>query len=147
MKNLSIKQCAWRVVIVLLMLGHTFYRATLLFETQSWWLAGARILFDLIAVGFITESMFTHRFTPRSLPYYLSYMKGKDSALVAAFKYVGLFSAMLFGISGFIYALTKDDPDTRFIDILIPTSLIVAMVAIIAAVAGYIKCCVVKENE
>lgn len=134
------------MVVVLLMLGHTYYRATLLLEQQSWWLAGARILFDLLAIGVITHGMFTHRFVPRSPSYFMAYMKGNDSTLVAVLKYVGLFLAMLLGMSGLIYALAKDDPDTRFIDILMPTSLVVLLVAIIIAIVGYIKCCIVKEE-
>lgn len=147
MKRLSIKQIAWRVVVAILLFGYLAYRATVLFEMKSMWAATLRIIFDFVVCCVMIYNMFIKRWELRSFSYYLAYMKGKDSTMMAMFKYIGMFFGATFGFSCIIYRLEKDVPGTSFLSVLIPISLVVVCVAMVIAITGYIKCCEIKENN
>lgn len=155
MSRYNFKQIAWRVIVALILLALLIDRAMMLLEMSNWVKASLRIAIDTIVYGSIVYNMFTHTLVPRSFSYFMNYMRDKDSALVAVTKYVGLLLAMLFGISGLIYFLDKsqieqietDIPATHFIDILIPTAMIVGGLAVFILFIAYIKCCAVSQKE
>lgn len=152
MNRYNFKQIAWRVIVALILLALLIDRAMMLLEMSNWVKASLRIAIDTIVYGSIVYNMFTHTLVPRSFSYFMNFLRDKDSALVAVIKYVGLLLAMLFGISGFIYYLDKsqieqietDIPATHFIDIFIPTAIIVGGLAVFILFIAYIKCCAVK---
>lgn len=155
MSRYNFKQIAWRVIVALILLALLIDRAMMLLEMSSWVKASLRIAIDTIVYGSIVYNMFTHTLVPRSFSYFMNYMRDKDSTLVAVTKYVGMWLAALFGISGFIYYLDKsqieqietDIPATHFIDILIPTAMIVGGLAVFILFIAYIKCCAVSQKE
>lgn len=155
MNRYNFKQIAWRVIVALILLAYLIYRAKMLLEMGPWGKASLRIIIDAIVYCAIVYNMFTHTLAPRSFSYYMSYIRGKDSTLVAVTKYVGMLLAMLFGISGLIYYLDKsqieqietDIPATHFIDILIPTAMIIGVLAVFILFIAYIKCCAVSQKE
>lgn len=155
MSRYNFKQIAWRVIVALILLALLIDRAMMLLEMSSWVKASLRIAIDTIVYGSIVYNMFTHTLVPRSFSYFMNYLRDKDSALVAVTKYVGMWLAALFGISGFIYYLDKsqieqietDIPATHFIDILIPTAMIVGGLAVFILFIAYIKCCAVSQKE
>lgn len=155
MSRYNFKQIAWRVIVALILLALLMDRAMMLLEMSSWVKASLRIAIDTIVYGSIVYNMFTHTLVPRSFSYFMNYMRDKDSTLVAVTKYVGMWLAALFGISGFIYYLDKsqieqietDIPATHFIDILIPTAMIVGGLAVFILFIAYIKCCAVSQKE
>ncbi|MDO4194663.1 MAG: hypothetical protein Q4D33_00765 [Prevotellaceae bacterium] len=152
MSRYNFKQIAWRVIVALILLALLIDRAMMLLEMSNWVKASLRIAIDTIVYGSIVYNMFTHTLVPRSFSYFMNYLRDKDSTLVAVTKYVGLLLAMLFGISGFIYYLDKsqieqietDIPATHFIDIFIPTAIMVGGLAVFVLFFAYIKCCAVK---
>lgn len=155
MSRYNFKQIAWRVIVALILLALLIDRAMMLLEMSSWVKASLRIAIDTIVYGSIVYNMFTHTLVPRSFSYFMNYLRDKDSALVAVTKYVGMWLAALFGISGLIYFLDKsqieqietDIPATHFIDILIPTAMIVGGLAVFILFIAYIKCCAVSQKE
>lgn len=152
MNRYNFKQIAWRVIVALILLALLIDRAMMLLEMSNWVRASLRIAIDTIVYGSIVYNMFTHTLVPRSFSYFMNYLRDKDSALVAVTKFVGLLLAMLFGISGFIYYLDKsqieqiepDIPATHFIDIFIPTAIMVGGLGVFILFIAYIKCCAVK---
>lgn len=152
MSRYNFKQIAWRVIVALILLALLIDRAMMLLEMSNWVKASLRIAIDTIVYGSIVYNMFTHTLVPRSFSYFMNYMRDKDSTLVAVTKFVGLLLAMLFGISGLIYFLDKsqieqietDIPATHFIDIFIPTAIMVGVLAVVVLFFAYIKCCAVK---
>lgn len=154
MNRYNFKQIAWRVIVALILLALLIDRAMMLLEMSNWVKASLRIAIDTIVYGSIVYNMFTHVLVPRSFSYFMNFLRDKDSALVAVTKYVGLLLAMLFGISGFIYYLDKsqieqietDIPATHFIDIFIPTAMIIGVLAVFVLFIAYIKCCAVKVS-
>lgn len=155
MSRYNFKQIAWRVIVALILLALLIDRAMMLLEMSNWAKASLRIAIDTIVYGSIVYNMFTHTLVPRSFSYFMNYMRDKDSTLVAVTKYVGMWLAALFGISGLIYFLDKsqieqietDIPATHFIDILIPTAMIVGGLAVFILFIAYIKCCAVSQKE
>lgn len=154
MNRYNFKQIAWRVIVALILLALLIYRAMMLLEMSNWVKASLRIAIDTIVYGSIVYNMFTHTLVPRSFSYFMNYMRDKDSTLVAVTKYVGMWLAALFGISGLIYFLDKsqieqietDIPATHFIDIFIPTAMIIGVLAVFVLFIAYIKCCAVKVS-
>lgn len=155
MNRYNFKQIAWRVIVALILLALLIDRAMMLLEMSNWVKASLRIAIDTIVYGSIVYNMFTHTLVPRSFSYFMNYLRDKDSALVAVTKYIGMWLAALFGISGLIYFLDKsqieqietDIPATHFIDILIPTAMIVGGLAVFILFIAYIKCCAVSQKE
>lgn len=155
MNRYNFKQIAWRVIVALILLALLIDRAMMLLEMSNWVKASLRIAIDTIVYGSIVYNMFTHTLVPRSFSYFMNYLRDKDSTLVAVTKYVGMWLAALFGISGFIYYLDKsqieqietDIPATHFIDIFIPTAMIIGALAVFILFIAYIKCCAVSQKE